>query len=96
MVSEPHYCSLPRKDEREPIWTDQTGGEFYCLCEIEDSHMVNIIRMLRRRSILPFPNFQGEIAQMYAEQEWAAYEEGRDETLSDFTDELRRRGVNNV
>ena len=93
MIREPHYCRLPWKDEWDSVWVDQTGREYYCFCEIEDSHLVNIVHMLQRRGCLPFPNFQGELAQEYAEQEWVAYEEGRDETLSDMTEELKRRGV---
>ncbi|MBI1973025.1 hypothetical protein HYS50_03395 [Candidatus Woesearchaeota archaeon] len=59
--------------QKQAIWIDRQGKEYFSASEISDSHLKNIIHMLERQSMLllsDYPNFQGEMAQYYAEQEY--------------------------
>lgn len=44
----PHTCT--KEDilyEIVPVWTDKDGNEYSCLCEIETSHLINIMNLLK-------------------------------------------------
>jgi hypothetical protein len=64
---------LKRFEQME--WTTK-GGKKIKIVDLELSHMKNIIKMLKRKAEMmhnpmdDFPSFQGEMAQMYAMQQW--------------------------
>ncbi len=89
-----HICLLDNLDIIEdPIWVDAQGKEYWCDCQITDSHLLNIIAFMERRVIPPYPVFQGEMAQYYAEQDWTATTENHDETLSALRQIAEQRGL---
>ena len=78
------------------------NGKTIRICDMSDSHLENTIKMLRRkvediRLEIPFPNFQGEMAQYYAEIEYDYIMDCPDEELipilEDLEDEQKRRQV---
>lgn len=82
------------------------NGEKIRICDMSDSHLNNTIAMLERKAedlhnitLESYPNFQGEMAQYYAEQEWEQVaKEGCDAAdiypiYSDLLDERMRRDL---
>lgn len=63
------------------IWTTRDGQRIP-IGQMTDSHLTNTIAYIYRRAaqlqneaLVCYPCFQGEMAQMYAEQEWDALNE---------------------
>lgn len=59
------------------LWKCKDGRTLR-ISDMETSHITNSMRMLERMHeqrlcSMPYPDFQGEMAQMYAEQEFDAY-----------------------
>ena len=56
------------------------------------SHIENCIAMLERNmGSMPYPMFQGEMAQMYAEHEYDSFMDSSQQWIEIFNQELRRR-----
>ena len=56
------------------LWRCKDGRKVR-ICDMGDGHLANSIAMLERqaeveKSQLPYPCFNGEMAQYYAEQDW--------------------------
>lgn len=58
------------------FWTKKDGSKIR-ICDMEDSHIINTIKLLVKKSsqiqneaLMYYPCFQGDMAQMCAEQEW--------------------------
>lgn len=67
------------------VWKTKDGQQIR-IKDLQDSHLQNILKMLLRqaqhlRTHLPFPVFQGEMAQYYAEREYDRIMEASDEEL---------------
>lgn len=84
---------------KRKTWTTQ-DGRVLIIAEMSTDHLVNAINFCRRKHQtavldIPFPSFQGEMAQYYAEAEWdsiisSSAEEAIPE-LQDLIDELHWR-----
>jgi hypothetical protein len=67
------------------LWTTKEGKKIR-ICDMEDSHLLNSIRLIERRvcelkaNVDP-PSFNGEMAQMHAEQMYLNF---MDLTIEDF------------
>ena len=66
-----------RKQTR--LWT-MKDGEKIRICDMADSHLENSIAMLDRalrrlQRDMPYPEFQGDMAQYYAELDWDRLQE---------------------
>ncbi len=85
------------------LWT-QKNGEKIRICDMTDSHLVNAIKFLNKKANnnrfeIPYPSFQGEMAQYYAESQHDNMMEANVEDLteemyplySDLMDEAERR-----
>jgi hypothetical protein len=78
-----------RKPVHPFIWKTR-DGQYISVTDMEFSHLCNTIRFMRRtfdleryrRSIPPFPNFNGDMAQLFAEQEWERECERREQAKS--------------
>lgn len=95
MKSADHICTSEDVDA-EPIWVDRGGFQYLCMCEITDNHLLNIIRWLENHAssmVGPYPAFNGEMAQYYAESAWEKDNEEFGETLDIFRDEAKRRRI---
>lgn len=60
-----------------PKWVTKAGKKI-SIANMDDDHLINTVKMLYRRAVerklsLPYPNFNGEMAQYHAEQEYEAY-----------------------
>jgi hypothetical protein len=79
-------------EDGEPIlWTTKDGRQ-YALEEMGETHIENCARMLNRKRISsPFPCFNGEMAQMYAESEYDHEQRALTAWIDLFHDELKRR-----
>lgn len=87
-------------------WTTKDGRKVR-ICDLDDKHLINIYKMLIRShknrwiTIGPYPDFQGEMAQMVAEQEWEREIEEESETdiydtypiFYNIETEIKRRGI---
>lgn len=56
------------------LWKQKNGIKIR-ICDMTDGHLQNTIALLERKaelekSAIPYPMFNGEMAQMYAEQDW--------------------------
>lgn len=56
------------------LWKMENGRKIR-ICNMNNLHLTNTIKFLKRKSEMimleiPYPNFRGEMAQYYAEQEW--------------------------
>lgn len=73
----------PEREPREPRYPEQEiwvtrDHQIVVVGEMKYSHLCNSLRMVRRNfnleryrmSCPPFPNFNGEMAQLFAENEW--------------------------
>lgn len=83
------------------LWTKRDGTKIR-IKDMDDRHLLNCIKMLERRhqqelENLPYPCFQGEMAQMYAEMDWEAAmtstAESYFEIMPHLLDEAERRGL---
>ena len=61
------------------MWTTKDGRKIR-ICDMGDQHLLNAIKFCRRTTQAKLdyvinnpPNFQGEYAQLFAEQEWESY-----------------------
>ena len=64
----------------EGYWT-MANGQSIRITAMTDRHLVKAIRLLerlaqQRQDSIPYPNFQGEMAQWQADQEWLSAEFG--------------------
>lgn len=65
---------MKKEKKMTPKWK-QKNGTIILIEAMEDAHLLNTIAMLERnaqeeRNKIPYPSFQGEIAQYYAEREY--------------------------
>ena len=83
------------------VWTTGDGQKLR-ICDMTDKHLLNAISFCERKHRaaqlnLPYPNFNGEMAQMHAEQSWEHFQEGGPEELFplylDLCEEADRRGL---
>ena len=79
------------------VWTTKEGKEID-IVDITDSHLANIIKFLKKKiedfGTIPYPYFQGEMAQYCAEQEYEQAEEHLEEChymLKEMKKEQKRR-----
>lgn len=82
-------------------WTMKNGQKIR-ICDMADSHLLNTIAFCERnhremQRLAPFPDFGGEMAQMYAERDWDRLQEsGPEETHPLYLElhaEAERRGL---
>lgn len=71
------------------LWTQKNGTKIR-ICDISDKHLLNTISFLERKAEeqlhdIPFPSFNGEAAQYYAEQE---FDNLMDMGVEDLAEEL--------
>lgn len=66
------------------VWTCKNGSKVR-ICDMSNSHLLNTIKLLyktaaknRNYALCYVPDFQGEMAQYYAEQEWDSLNEMSD------------------
>jgi hypothetical protein len=103
LLTEHPYARLDRPRKRK--WT-MSGGEKIRICDMADSHLLNAERLCRReaakmRDNLPYPMFQGEMAQFYAERDYERFQDMTDEEVAyqeigvyeDLLKEIARRGL---
>lgn len=67
------------------IWKTRDGTKLR-ICDMTDDHLRNTIIFLEHQATklkyeIPYPNFRGEIAQYYAEQEWDFIQEADPEDI---------------
>ena len=75
------------------LWTMQ-NGDTIIIEDMEDSHVRNCIKYFGRKlDELPYPCFNGDMAQMYAEQEYDRYNNKYARIITVFKNELERRGL---
>ena len=75
-------------------WTTKNGTKIR-ICDMGDSHLINSIKMLKRYAQCiqieyPWPNFRGEMAQYYAEQEYDIITTSPPEKLIPILEDLMR------
>jgi len=68
-------------------WKTREGSKIR-ICDMEDSHLINSINMLKRKAerykyTVPYPMFNGEMAQMMAEREYDVMMDMTDEELAE-------------
>lgn len=91
-----HECTIEEnKEEENPIWVSQDETEFWCLCQITDPHLLNIIRFLENKEIsISYPyGIHGEAAQYHLEQKFDEITERLYTSIGYFKDEANRRGL---
>ena len=86
---------------RFPSWR-LANGDRIPIATMTDQHLINAIRLLERQAereaeIIPFPDFQGEMAQWQAEKAWydvqvAEYQRGPDHPGYRYLVREARRG----
>lgn len=74
------------------LWITKSGSKIK-IGDMTDQHIINTIRMLHRaaevyKNTIPFPMFNGEMAQMYAEQE---YDKLMDTSVEEIADSQCRQ-----
>lgn len=62
----------PRNRKQTRVWTSKDGKRIR-ICDMDDRHLINTIKMLRRKAgevrlNIQYPNFIGEMAQYEAER----------------------------
>ncbi len=89
-------------------WKSKDGRRIR-ICDMSNQHLVNTMKLLERNASaerfnnFPYPSFQGEMAQYYAEQEFDNLIEKEDYELAgemypiykDMYEELLKRGLDN-
>lgn len=87
--------------KEDPTWKTK-DGRVVRVCDMTDSHLLNTIRFLERQHAqlmftIPYPNFNGEMAQICAEQEWEQLQNSNPEDtypiLSVMYEEVERRNI---
>ena len=78
-LGEANYLDVLKYYKRKKIWITKTG-EVIKIKDLKDSHLHNIIIFLekvatRLSNSIPYPQFNGEMAQMYAEQDYNLIQE---------------------
>lgn len=82
-------------------WKKKDGTKIR-ICDMEDSHLLNAIKMLDKMADtakleIPYPNFNGEMAQWFAEQEYDRMLEATPEYFfpiyEDLYNEAERREI---
>lgn len=68
------------------VWTCKDGTRLR-ICDMTDSHLNNAIKFLERKASelrieMPYPSFQGEMAQFYAEREYDAFQESSNDEIA--------------
>lgn len=83
------------------IWTTREGEKIR-ICDMTDDHLRNAIRLCERlhekaKALIPFPDFNGEMAQYYAEQDYDRFLSSTPEEsfplYPDLCEEAYRRGL---
>jgi hypothetical protein len=83
------------------IWTTRDGRKLR-ICDMSDSHLIRAIKLCERshraaQLQLPYPEFNGEMAQFYAESDWMRFQDsGPEESAPLYLDlcaEADRRGL---
>lgn len=81
------------------VWITKTGLKLR-MHEIDDRHLLNIIRLLERRRLRDvslgyavLSGLRGEMAQFYAERDIERLEDAYDTTIAMFSEEARQRGL---
>ncbi len=69
------------------FWTQKNGSKVR-ICDMTDSHLTNTINLIernadRQRYDLPYPSFQGEMAQYFAESQFDYLMNANVEDLAD-------------
>lgn len=86
------------------LWTQRDGSKIR-IKDMADSHLVNTVRFLERHAeqvalTIPCPQFNGEMAQFYAEQAYDQLQSDPVDTMlsgsiyDDLYEECIRRGLN--
>lgn len=87
--------------KEDPAWKTK-DGRVIRICNMTNSHLLNTIRFLEQKHFelmftMPYPNFNGEMAQMCAEQEWDQLQNSNPEDvypiLSAMYEEVEQRGI---
>ncbi len=84
---------MAEDDGISPIWVDKEQKEYYCECEISDTHLVNIINFIMRQPPPPYPMLGGDMAQYAAEQEWDQMVGAVNIMLGEMTGIAKARGI---
>jgi hypothetical protein len=83
------------------LWTTREGEKIR-ICDMTDRHLLNAIKRCERlhrqlQQECSFPDFGGEMAQMYAEQDFDRFMSSTPEEsfplYTDLCDEAHRRGL---
>lgn len=74
------------------IWTTRDGRRIP-ISQMSDRHVMNTYKMLIRVGMPDYPSFQGEMAQMMAEDEWERASSEYQETVYIFEREINKRGL---
>jgi len=82
-----HDLHDPGSRKQTKRWTQKNGKKIR-ICDMDDQHLRNSIKMLRRKAIkmrdgVSYPMFNGDIAQFHAEQGYDNMMEMDDEELAD-------------
>lgn len=90
--------------KKRPTWTT-ADGRVLIIAEMDTDHLINAINFCRKKHSvaaleIPYPSFQGEMAQYYAEAEWESLVSSSAEEaisgLQDLINELewrKRQGI---
>ncbi len=74
------------------IWQTKDGRKVR-ICDMTNSHLLNTIKYLEKqtqyaKAELSYPSFQGDMAQMCAENEWYAFQEAGPDDVYPIYDDM--------